>query len=70
MPQFTESVVEEATLNWFDELGYAVLHGPDIAPGKQVQTRPPVILRHFFGYQSVIDPGIVGLRFSSAAEGR
>jgi len=29
-----ESVVEEATLNWFDALGYAVLHGLDIAPGE------------------------------------
>jgi type I restriction enzyme R subunit len=27
-----ESVVEEATLDWFDELGYQTLHGPDIAP--------------------------------------
>ena len=31
---FTESIVEDATLNWFDELGYTVLHGPDIAPGE------------------------------------
>jgi len=31
---FTESVVEEATLNWFAELDYAVLHGLDIAPGE------------------------------------
>jgi type I restriction enzyme R subunit len=29
---FTESVVEEAALEWFRELGYTVLHGPDIAP--------------------------------------
>jgi type I restriction enzyme R subunit len=29
---FTESVVEEATLAWFEELGYAILYGPDIAP--------------------------------------
>ena len=31
---FTESIVEEATLGWFDELGYAIAHGPDIAPGE------------------------------------
>jgi len=37
---------------------------------KQVRTRPPEIHRHFFGYQRVIAPGIVDLRFSSAAEGR
>jgi type I restriction enzyme R subunit len=30
---FTETHVEEATLNWLEEdLGYAVLHGPNIAP--------------------------------------
>ena len=27
-----ESVVEQATLDWFSELGYETLHGPDIAP--------------------------------------
>jgi hypothetical protein len=31
---FTESVVEDATLEYFAELGYVVLHGPDIAPDK------------------------------------
>src|SRR5712691_5324118 len=30
----TESIVEEATLTWFHELGYAVLHGVYIAPGE------------------------------------
>ncbi len=30
---FTESVVEDAALEWFEGLGYAVLHGPDIAAG-------------------------------------
>jgi len=34
MDSFTESTVEEAALSWFDNLGYAVLHGPDIAPGE------------------------------------
>lgn len=31
MSGFTESVVEDAALAWLDALGYAVLHGPDIA---------------------------------------
>ncbi|MGH7563296.1 MAG: type I restriction endonuclease subunit R, partial [Gemmatimonadota bacterium] len=31
---FTESVVEEAALAWLEELGYAVRHGPEIAPGE------------------------------------
>lgn len=29
---FTESTVEAAALAWLEELGYAVLHGPDIEP--------------------------------------
>jgi hypothetical protein len=31
MSQFTESVVEEATFEWLEGLGYANLHGPEIA---------------------------------------
>jgi type I restriction enzyme R subunit len=31
---FTESVVEEAALEWLAALGYAVLHGPQIAAGE------------------------------------
>jgi len=33
MSGFTESVVEDAALSWLESLGYAVLHGPDIAVG-------------------------------------
>jgi type I restriction enzyme R subunit len=29
-----ESVVEDAALDWLHQLGYAILHGPDIAPGE------------------------------------
>ena len=29
-----ESTVEEAALSWFDELGYGIGHGPEIAPGE------------------------------------
>ncbi|MCB9585424.1 MAG: type I restriction endonuclease subunit R [Polyangiaceae bacterium] len=39
MSQFSESVVEEATLEWFEELGYQVVHGPEIAPGESGQER-------------------------------
>ncbi len=28
-----ESTLEEACLDWFRDLGYAVAHGPDLAPG-------------------------------------
>src|SRR6266567_5421955 len=31
---FTESIVEEAALSWFKELGYSVLYGARIAPGE------------------------------------
>lgn len=34
MARVTESVVEEAALAWLEVLGYTVLHGPEIAPGK------------------------------------
>ena len=34
-----ESVVEEAALEWFGELGYAVGHGPQLAPGEPATDR-------------------------------
>ena len=37
--QFTESVVEDAALEWFGELGYRVVHGPEIAPGEAAAER-------------------------------
>ena len=38
MTAFTESVVEEAALEWLAALQYAVVHGPDIAPGEPFVT--------------------------------
>ena len=35
----TESVVEEATLEWLAGLDYAVLHGPEIAVGQPAAER-------------------------------
>lgn len=32
MTSLTESVVEEAALSWYGELGYAVAHRPDLVP--------------------------------------
>lgn len=29
-----ESIVEEAALSWFGDLGYAIGHGPHLAPGE------------------------------------
>jgi type I restriction enzyme R subunit len=34
-----ESVVEEAALTWFGELGYIIAHGPDLAPGEAANER-------------------------------
>ena len=34
-----ESVVEDAKLTWFGELGYAVGHGPQLAPGEPAAER-------------------------------
>jgi len=39
MTAFTESVVEEAALEWFDGLGYAVVGGPSLAPGESTAER-------------------------------
>jgi len=35
----TESTVEDAALEWFGELGYAVGHSPQLAPGEPAAER-------------------------------
>jgi len=37
--KFTESIVEEAALAWLDDLGYTIIHGPNIAPGEPAAER-------------------------------
>ncbi len=37
----TESIVEDAALTWFGEMGYAVGHGPQMAPGEPAAEREP-----------------------------
>ena len=34
MQSFTESIIEDAALTWFGKLGYAIVHGPHMAPGE------------------------------------
>ncbi len=51
MTAFAESVVEEAALVWLGEVGYAVLHGPNIAIGEPAAERTDpgyhdVVLEH------------------------
>ena len=37
--KITEDHVEQACLDWLEELGYSILHGPDISPdGDQSRT--------------------------------
>jgi type I restriction enzyme R subunit len=39
MSALNESIVEDAALTWFGELGYAVGHGPHMAPGEPAAER-------------------------------
>ncbi|MFN0075957.1 MAG: type I restriction endonuclease subunit R, partial [Prosthecobacter sp.] len=39
MSTLNESIVEDAALEWFGELGYAVGHGPHLAPGEPAAER-------------------------------
>ena len=39
MAKFAESIVEDAALAWLEELGYVVVHGPDIAFGEPAAER-------------------------------
>ena len=48
MSKFTESIVEQATLKWFDALGYSILNASEIAPeepNSERQTYADVVLR-------------------------
>ena len=48
MSTLNESIVEDAALTWFAELGYAVGHGPHLAPGEPAaELAPPA--RECFG---------------------
>ncbi len=39
MSSLNESIVEDAALEWFGELGYSVGHGPHLAPGEPAAER-------------------------------
>lgn len=36
---FNESIIEDAALEWFEDLGYAIGHGPHLAPGEPAAER-------------------------------
>jgi len=42
---FTESVVEDAALACLESLGWAVKHGPEIAPGESAAERSSAKVR-------------------------
>lgn len=39
MSALNEDVLEQVALEWFGELGYAVGHGPQLAPGEPAAER-------------------------------
>jgi len=39
MSNLNESTVEDAALSWFRDLGYAIGHGPHLAPGEPATER-------------------------------
>jgi type I restriction enzyme R subunit len=39
MSTFTESMIEQATLAWFESVGWSVKHGAEIAPGEPAAER-------------------------------
>jgi type I restriction enzyme, R subunit len=48
MSTFSESIVEQATLEWFEKLGYSILNASEIAPdtpNSERQTYADVVLR-------------------------
>ncbi len=59
---FTESVVEEAALEWFAELGYSTLAGPEIAPGELLAERDSfadvVLVKRLLGALYSLNPNL------------
>ncbi|MBI5525563.1 MAG: type I restriction endonuclease subunit R [Deltaproteobacteria bacterium] len=60
--RFTESEVEESCLSWLEGLGYAVLAGPEIAPGELFAERKSfgecILEKRFRASLASINPGI------------
>ena len=57
-----EATIEDATLTWFGELGYAIGHGPHIAPGEAAAERDSfgdvVLVRRLRGAILRLNPSI------------
>lgn len=59
-----ESIVEDAALEWFGELGYAVGHGPHLAPGE------PAVERDSFGEVVLVGRLREAIRMQNAEDNR
>ena len=76
MSRFTESVVEDTVLGWLGSLGYAVLHGPDIATGEpaaernNLNYRNVVLEGHFCQALVRLDPGLPAATSATQSDGR
>jgi type I restriction enzyme R subunit len=61
MASLSESVVEEAALDWLRELGYTVISGPEVppGPGSLRESYADVVLAHVLrGALTRLNPGI------------
>lgn len=62
MSKFTESVVEEAALDWFNELGYTKIYAPDVAPDQPEKERNDyndvILLSRLQNAIDIINPSI------------
>lgn len=62
MNSFSESTVEDAALAWLEGLGYAVKHGPEIAPGELFSERQnyeePFLTQHLKDALARLNPTI------------
>ena len=67
MSALNESIVEDAALTWFGELGYAIAHGPHMAPGEPAAERDSFAdvvlgrLRRPSGVNQAINPHLATL---------
>lgn len=44
MHSITESTLEQTPLAWFENLGYQIIHSPDIAPTSHKQSGTPTLM--------------------------
>ena len=72
MPSFTESLVEEAALDWFRALGYTIVSGPDMLPCSESarDTYADVVLRDvLYGALARLNPSLPHDAVDAALQG-